>query len=690
MDLWSVAVFIAVAMVALEIAAVLRRGVGNHRGYFALLLLDAGLLLHTFSRLSTEEAGPWPELVAGVVLCGLIVLVPAVIERAIRRALAGERVTLAARLASVKEVLQPGRAATAERELYGELGRVRAGRVDEVVRALRARLVEAEPPEDAHLHDRIITALAYGRRFRDAATHYETHVHTPPELHPGLAIQMVRAYGELGELHRAAGLVHRLETAAREREPGALAALAQARLFFLAYAGGESSVERLLALPALRRIPPRLGELLREAARARAGAETPPEVARFAAQAAERAVADADPPRAAVAPRPWATLALVAANLAAFVLFLVAFGDFESGYGLVRAGGSLHVAVRAGEWWRLWTAMFMHGGFVHLVLNMAGLYLLGRILEPLFGWIRLTVIYCAAGLVGNLVSVYNPRPEAVLSIGASGAVMGLMGALLVVLLLWRDVWHERLRRTMLIDLPVLLVVQLGLGSFLRVVDNFAHIGGLVGGALVAALVLPRRGPLGRGRFGRAAVIALLAGLAASATASVVALARERVPATLGRVTVEQRVGPALMAAPSYAQRSKPEEPDWPGQESLADEVSSLTYAPHVVSLDGASLPAALARCLERDKATVAKQAHDGKPAPALAPVDAPPIPGWTGIAQRETPAGGGPGQDLLYYGRALDDKRALVVEATWAGRPPIPAFARDALARALAGTRLAP
>src|SRR5262249_32419295 len=101
--------------------------------------------------------------------------------------------------ASVKELLQPGRAATAERELYAELASVRSGRVDEVVRALRARLVDTEPPDDGPLHDRIITALAFGRRWREAATHYATPLpaHRPPggggaRQPPGVGVQVGR------------------------------------------------------------------------------------------------------------------------------------------------------------------------------------------------------------------------------------------------------------------------------------------------------------------------------------------------------------------------------------------------------------------------------------------------------------------------------------------------------------------
>jgi membrane associated rhomboid family serine protease len=661
-SIWTVAVVLALVVVALEIVTVLRRGVSAHRGYFLLLLIDGGLLLYTARepRFDGGPVGPWPELVAGVVLCGLIVFVPLLLDRLMRRALSGEQVGVAARLASVKELLQPGRAATAERELYAELASVRSGRVDDVVRALRARLVDAEPPEDGPLHDRIITALAFGRRWREAATHYETHVRSEPAYHPGLAIQMVRAYGELGELESGARIVHRLEQAARAHHAGAQVALPQARLFFVAHAGGEAALERVLAAPGFSRLPPRLVEMLRASAKTERAVASP-EVEQFATQVADRVVNEARAQAADPMPPPTATRILVAMNVIAFALFLLLLGDFENSDHLIRAGASFHAAVRAGEWWRLWSAMFLHGGVLHIALNMWGLYLLGRILEPLYSWPRLVIIYCVAGLAGNVLSVYNPRPEAIFSLGASGGVMGLLGALLVVLLVKRGVWPEESRRTLVVNVMVLLVAQLGIGVMLKVVDNFAHVGGLVGGA-VAALVLLPGGILGKGRFARVVVLLSLAGLTASATASLVRLVGEKVSKTIAVVPHhDEHILGVRLSVPGWTSRDTQPVPDWPGQELITDEMAHLVYSPHLVPLD-APMPAVLQRLADRDKATSLKQAaEDNQETPVFAAAEAPGAPGWSVLALRET-VGGAFAGELYYYARPNGDKQAVVVE----------------------------
>lgn len=682
MSIWSVAVMLALVVVALEIVTVLRRGVSAHRGYFLLLLVDGGLLLYTMRepRFDGGPVGPWPELVGGVVLCGLIVFVPLLLDRLMRRALSGEEVGVAARLASVKEILQPGRAATAERELYSELASVRSGRVDEVVRALRARLVDTEPPDDGPLHDRIITALAFGRRWREAATHYETHVRGEPAYHPGLAIQMVRAYGELGELESGARIVHRLEQAARAHHAGAQVALPQARLFFVAHAGGEAVLERVLSAKGLTRLPPRLVEMLRASARTERAVASP-EVEQFATQVADRVVNEARAQAADPLPPPTATRILVAMNVVAFGLFLLLLGDYENSDHMIRAGASFHAAVRAGEWWRLWTAMFLHFGVLHIALNMWGLYLLGRILEPLYSWPRLVIIYCFAGLAGNLLSVYNPRPEVVFSLGASGAVMGLLGALLVVLLIKRGVWPEESRRTLVINVMVLLVAQLWIGGMLKVVDNFAHVGGLVGGAAAALVLLPG-GLLGKGRFARACVLISLAGLTASATASLVKVIAERVPKTLASLPRrDEHACGVRLSVPSWASRETPAVADWPGQELMHDGMASLVYSPHLVPLD-APMPTVLQKLADRDKATTFKQAEEDKhEAPIFTVTEAPAAPGWSGLAMRETVDGGFAG-DYYYYARPQGGQ-ALVVEVNQ-GEKKLSEPARGELLRVLA------
>jgi membrane associated rhomboid family serine protease len=690
--LWSIAVVLALVAVTLEGVAVLRRGAGEQRGYFLLLLVDGALLGFGASDPRFGQGQVTALAAAGVALCALTVVVPALIERAVRRAVAQDRLAAAARLASVKELLQPGRAATAEREQLQDLAAASSGRADEVLRALRGRLVAAEPPEDLQLHARVVTVLAAAGRHREAVTHFETHlarVGTPI----GLALQVLRSYALAGELELAAQAAHRIEQAARNRDPQAMAALPQARLMLLAAASGRAALHKLLALPELKRIPPRLLAQLEELAAAREAIEPPEEVQRFAAQMAERLVAEVEQSRAPSRPPP-ATLSLIALNCLCFALFVSLLGHFDSGYDLVRGGASLHAAVRTGEWWRLWSAMFLHGGesltqgLMHLGLNMYGLWLLGRIVEPLFGAPRFLIVYAAGGLLGNLASVYNPRPEAILSLGASGAVMGLMGALLVILLVRRGVWPEESRRALVVNVLVLLVAQLAIGVVIAHVDNVAHVGGLVGGAAAALALVP--GGVVRGRWGRVLVASLLVVIGASAGASAVGVARERVAGTAARAPrQEARVGTIHMSLPAWAMHVVPEAPEWPGEERWIDPITDLAYAPHLVPTRGGGPTEAIAACIARDRAAVAEEARrSSKPTPTLAEVPAPPVAGWTAAALGDhgAPAGTPP---ALYYARvAPAGGEALVVEVNYEGRPPLPAPSLEELARVLASTRV--
>src|SRR5690348_10132373 len=120
----------------------MRRGVAEQRGYFLLLLVDGALLGYGASDPRFGQGQVTWLAAGGVVLCALTVVLPALLERAVRRLVAADRLAAAARLAAAKELLQPGRAATVEREQLADLAAASSGRADEVLRALRAKLVE--------------------------------------------------------------------------------------------------------------------------------------------------------------------------------------------------------------------------------------------------------------------------------------------------------------------------------------------------------------------------------------------------------------------------------------------------------------------------------------------------------------------------------------------------------------------
>ena len=150
-------------------------------------------------------------------------------------------------------------------------------------------------------------------------------------------------------------------------------------------------------------------------------------------------------------------------------------------------GANFGPATQDGQWWRLFTAMFIHFGIVHLAMNLWALRDVGRLVERLYGPWRFAVLYVGSGILGNLLSLVVQGNQAV-SGGASGAIFGLYGALLVFL------WRERRQvmpsefRWLFGAASVFTVLMLFMGWVIPGIDNAAHGGGLLGGALLARVL----------------------------------------------------------------------------------------------------------------------------------------------------------------------------------------------------------
>lgn len=148
---------------------------------------------------------------------------------------------------------------------------------------------------------------------------------------------------------------------------------------------------------------------------------------------------------------------------------------------LIDFGAKYNPLIVEGEWWRLFSAMFLHIGFFHLLMNGMALYFLGSAVEQLFGSIRFLVIYFMAGLFGSAVSFAFTDS---LSAGASGALFGCFGALLYFGIKQPSLFFRTLGRSVI----VLLIINFFLGFIVPGIDIGAHGGGLVGGFLAAAAV----------------------------------------------------------------------------------------------------------------------------------------------------------------------------------------------------------
>ena len=165
----------------------------------------------------------------------------------------------------------------------------------------------------------------------------------------------------------------------------------------------------------------------------------------------------------------------------------VASGALESEEALVGSGAMVTERLLDGEVWRLVSSMFLHGSAEHLFGNMIALYILGLACEHAYGSATMLLIYAVAGIAGALASAaVVPQP----TVGASGAIFGLMGCAVAMLARRRSELHVRDRRIGVV-LGVWALWQLGLGFMNPMVANMAHLGGLLAGAALGWTIRPR-------------------------------------------------------------------------------------------------------------------------------------------------------------------------------------------------------
>ena len=173
---------------------------------------------------------------------------------------------------------------------------------------------------------------------------------------------------------------------------------------------------------------------------------------------------------------------LILLNLVFFLTTLLS-GGFSINI-LLRLGAKYGPLIVSGEWQRLLLCMFLHGSIWHLFFNMYALYNLGRLAEGVYGAKKFFIIYIITGMGGSLLSLVMNYAN--VSVGASGAIFGLAGALFASGLKYRNTSLNR----MAINLLPFILINLLFGFVTPVVDNGAHIGGLISGMLLGYLVSP--------------------------------------------------------------------------------------------------------------------------------------------------------------------------------------------------------
>lgn len=154
---------------------------------------------------------------------------------------------------------------------------------------------------------------------------------------------------------------------------------------------------------------------------------------------------------------------------------------------LVNWGANFRPLISEGQWWRILSAIFLHGGIIHLIFNMYALYYAGLILEPLLGKRRFLAIYLLSGIVSSVVSVW--WQEFTVSVGSSGAIFGMYGTFIA--LYFTNFLKDHINKELFISISIFLVFSL-LSGFQpdSGVDNAAHIGGLIAGAIMGFAMIP--------------------------------------------------------------------------------------------------------------------------------------------------------------------------------------------------------
>jgi rhomboid protease GluP len=544
-------------------------------------------------------------------------------RRLARRANGAERWPLARALYEIADVLQPGTGVREERRLAATFAELHSGQVEQAVRAL-TEVRDRAPPETRRAFDERIammylTAWEWQRAVRHAeATFLRPLQAEGASLSPGLVrevsaplwVELIGAYGRLGEVDRAAAMLEAFEVGVAE-EPRAAPLLHRARLVFLALSGQLTAVRKLASAAAAGHMTKaarrywigiaagragdgalaeaelrhavagsrgrarRMAELALETCRGSAKMQLSEAAAGVAARVAEEPV-----PTWPRAKRPWLTWIATAVVLAVAVA-LAATGASTDVAVLVRAGAMVRGLVADGQTWRLATAVVVHVGAVHAIVNLIGLWVIGRLAEEIFGTLRTALLFAACGVAGAAASYL--AGAAGISAGASGAVFGLLGAAFGELTLHRRHFAAALRNGMWGALLVVALATLALGTQVPEIDQWAHIAGLGCGLLLGQLVSPRHRV---GRVAGALAWPVIVGFVALLGWGAWSSARiDFADAMLGGPRQTVRFAELAVAAPQRWRLI---------DEELADPDVFIVLAAHTLDADAAAAPAAAA------------------------------------------------------------------------------------------------
>lgn len=183
---------------------------------------------------------------------------------------------------------------------------------------------------------------------------------------------------------------------------------------------------------------------------------------------------------------PWVTIAIIITNIVVFG-YMESIGSTTDDYFMLMHGASFWKwEIEYNEYYRLFTCMFLHFGVGHLMNNMFTLYIIGSQAERIFGWGKYTIIYVGTGLLSGVSStiIHMLIGDPVISAGASGAIYGVMGAVVAA------IWLNRRKNSIFQPRLLIVIVLLCYSGFTGTqVDNAAHIGGFISGIIIGGIML---------------------------------------------------------------------------------------------------------------------------------------------------------------------------------------------------------
>ena len=177
------------------------------------------------------------------------------------------------------------------------------------------------------------------------------------------------------------------------------------------------------------------------------------------------------------------TLTLIGMNMVIYLITAFLSGNiFDIDSAVLNFGAKSNILIQQGEIWRLLTCAFLHANLVHITCNMYSLYIIGPQIQQIYSTKKYLIIYIISCITASLLS-YFMSPNSI-SVGASGGIFGLMGALLAFAIIER----HTLQKKSISSLIQVIAINLFIGVSIKVIDNFAHIGGLLGGILVGYII----------------------------------------------------------------------------------------------------------------------------------------------------------------------------------------------------------